>query len=156
MPQRAKSIAEHALHGTTPGAKNSATQSGIPSGRPKFPRHLPANLRPVFKATCKMLETRRALTEADGPLLSLYCKAFARALGEILASVGERYRPLFTLLAGTGLRIGEALGLKTSDLSPDCRMLYGAGVGRNKSLKRPVRYAWSIYRTCWRDFSGRM
>jgi len=45
-------------------------------------------------------------------------------LGEILASSKGQYVMLFTLLAGTGLRIGEALGLKSSDLSPDCRVLY--------------------------------
>jgi integrase len=43
---------------------------------------------------------------------------------EILSSVKQRYRFLFALLAGTGLRIGEALGLKTSDLSPDCCILH--------------------------------
>jgi integrase len=31
---------------------------------------------------------------------------------------------LFALLAGTGLRIGEALGLKTEDLSDDCSVLH--------------------------------
>jgi integrase len=41
---------------------------------------------------------------------------------EILSSVKQRYRFLFALLAGTGLRIGEALGLKTSDL--DCCILH--------------------------------
>ena len=45
-------------------------------------------------------------------------------LGEILTDVSERYRILFALLAGTGLRIGEALGLKGSDLSPDCRTIH--------------------------------
>ena len=45
-------------------------------------------------------------------------------LGEILASVKGRVHMLFALLAGTGLRIGEALGSKTSDLSPDCRVLH--------------------------------
>ena len=45
-------------------------------------------------------------------------------LGEILSSVKNRYAVLFTLLAGTGLRIGEALGLKTSDLADDCRILH--------------------------------
>jgi integrase len=45
-------------------------------------------------------------------------------LGEILSSVKERYAVLFTLLAGAGLRIGEALGLKTSDLSPTCHMFH--------------------------------
>jgi len=45
-------------------------------------------------------------------------------LGEILASVKDKHRVLFTLLAGTGLRMGEALGLKVSDFSSDCRMLH--------------------------------
>jgi integrase len=45
-------------------------------------------------------------------------------LGEILTDVSERYRILFALLAGTGLRIGEALGLKGSDLSLDCRTIH--------------------------------
>jgi integrase len=45
-------------------------------------------------------------------------------LGEILSSARERYAVFFALLAGTGLRIGEALALKPSDLSPDCRVLF--------------------------------
>jgi len=44
-------------------------------------------------------------------------------LGEMLTSTKERYAILFALLAGTGLRIGEALGLKPTDLSADCRVL---------------------------------
>ena len=43
---------------------------------------------------------------------------------EILAGVKERYRLLFALLAGTGLRIGEALALKPTDFGPDCRVLH--------------------------------
>lgn len=42
----------------------------------------------------------------------------------ILANTKTKYAVLFALLAGTGLRIGEALGLKATDLSPDCRILY--------------------------------
>jgi integrase len=45
-------------------------------------------------------------------------------LGEILANAHKRYGLLFALLAGTGLRIGEALGLKPADLSLDCRVLH--------------------------------
>lgn len=45
-------------------------------------------------------------------------------LEEILASTTGRYAVLFALLAGTGLRIGEALGLKSTDLSLDCRVLH--------------------------------
>jgi len=44
-------------------------------------------------------------------------------LGEILASTSKRWAVLFALLAGTGLRIGEALALKPTDLSPDRRVL---------------------------------
>jgi integrase len=46
-------------------------------------------------------------------------------LEEILTNVtSERYAVLFALLAGTGLRIGEVLALKTTDLSPDRRVLH--------------------------------
>ncbi|MGA8012898.1 MAG: tyrosine-type recombinase/integrase [Candidatus Acidiferrales bacterium] len=45
-------------------------------------------------------------------------------LGEILASTSKRWAVLFALLAGTGLRIGEALGLKAEDLSEDCSVLH--------------------------------
>jgi integrase len=45
-------------------------------------------------------------------------------LEEILTSVKNRYRVLFAVLGGTGLRIGEALGLKTTDFGPDCRVLH--------------------------------
>jgi integrase len=45
-------------------------------------------------------------------------------LGEIFANAHKRYGLLFALLAGTGLRIGEALGLKTADFSSDCRVLH--------------------------------
>ena len=44
-------------------------------------------------------------------------------LAEILAGAKDRMRVLFALLAGTGLRIGEALVLKVSDLSSDCRII---------------------------------
>jgi integrase len=36
----------------------------------------------------------------------------------------QKYRVLFTLLPAAGLRIGEALGLRTTDLSPDCRVIH--------------------------------
>jgi hypothetical protein len=41
-------------------------------------------------------------------------------LEAILSSVKDRYRTFFALLAGTGLRIGEAVGLKTTDLADAC------------------------------------
>jgi integrase len=49
-------------------------------------------------------------------------------LGEILTNAHKRshkrYGLLFALLAGTGLRIGEALGLKSGDFSQDCHVLH--------------------------------
>ncbi len=43
---------------------------------------------------------------------------------QVIANSKRRYAVLFVVLAGTGLRIGEALGLKATDLSPDCRIVY--------------------------------
>ena len=44
---------------------------------------------------------------------------------EILSTVRTRkYTMLFALLAGTGLRIGEALALRPSDFGPDRRVLH--------------------------------
>jgi integrase len=44
-------------------------------------------------------------------------------LEAIISSLKPKYAALVALQAGTGLRIGEALGLKITDLSSDCRML---------------------------------
>ncbi len=45
-------------------------------------------------------------------------------LEHVLAGVLPRYRLLVALLAATGLRIGEALGLKTHDVSPDGKVIH--------------------------------
>jgi integrase len=47
----------------------------------------------------------------------------ASELADILSGTCGRWAVLFALLAGTGLRIGEALGLKIEDLSDDCSLL---------------------------------
>ena len=44
-------------------------------------------------------------------------------LQTILANVADRYTLLLALIAGTGLRIGEATGLRHCDFSNDCRVL---------------------------------
>jgi integrase len=59
---------------------------------------------------CKEKQHRPTVTEAD--------------LGAILPGVKTKYAVLFTLLAGTGLRIGEALALRRTDFGPDCRVLH--------------------------------
>lgn len=38
----------------------------------------------------------------------------------------RRYFALFALLAGSGLRVGEALALRPEDFSPDCRVVHVA------------------------------
>jgi integrase len=45
-------------------------------------------------------------------------------LVEILTTVRTKYAVLFAILAGTGLRIGEALALRSTDFGPDCRVLH--------------------------------
>src|SRR6266705_1035501 len=56
-------------------------------------------------------QRRPTVTEAD--------------LAQILSNVKKRkYAVLFALLAGTGLRIGEALALRSIDFGPDCRVLH--------------------------------
>ena len=56
-------------------------------------------------------QRRPTVTEAD--------------LKEIVSTVSNRkYAMLFALLAGTGLRIGEALALRPTDFGPDCRVLH--------------------------------
>src|SRR5208282_5239957 len=58
----------------------------------------------------KELQRRPTLTETE--------------VTEVLASAKGRYAPLFALLAGTGLRIGEALAVKSTDFVSDCRVLH--------------------------------
>jgi integrase len=48
----------------------------------------------------------------------------AREVEQVLSRAKGRYLVLFALLAGSGLRAGEALGLKVGEhVSPDCRTL---------------------------------
>jgi len=58
----------------------------------------------------KELQRRPTLTETE--------------VTEVLASTKGRCAALFALLAGTGLRIGEALGVKSTDLESDYRVLH--------------------------------
>ena len=57
-------------------------------------------------------------------------------VSEILAGTKGRYRAMFALLAGSGLRIGEALAVKDTSLSPDCRILkVSTSIWRGKEQK---------------------
>lgn len=62
-------------------------------------------------------------------------------VGQILANALPRYVTFFALLAGTGLRIGEALALKRNDLSSDYRLLHvthSVWHGREQEPKTPA------------------
>lgn len=48
----------------------------------------------------------------------------AEQVSAIVSNAKGRYQVLLVLLAGTGLRIGEALALKTTNLDPDCRVIH--------------------------------
>lgn len=59
-------------------------------------------------------------------------------LKEILSTVCRKYAMLFALLAATGLRIGEALALRTTDFRSDCRVLYvRRSIWRNQQEQEP-------------------
>ena len=84
-------------------------------------------------------------------------------LGEIFGSTKGRYAVFFVLLAGTGLRIGEALGLKSTDLSPDCRVLHvlrSVWHGQEQEPKPPnavreVDIAEPLSQLLWEYVNGR-
>ncbi len=62
-------------------------------------------------------------------------------VGEITSHPSFRFGVLFTLLAGTGLRIGEALALKASDFTDDFRVLHvtrSIWHGREQEPKTPA------------------
>jgi len=48
----------------------------------------------------------------------------APQIEHILSAVKEKYSVLFALLAGSGLRIGEGLGLRVTDLADDCTVIH--------------------------------
>jgi integrase len=70
-------------------------------------------------------------SQRSGDVVAVYRREKPRVtvteadLKEILSTVRTRkYTILFALLAGTGLRIGEALALRPTDFGPDCRVLH--------------------------------
>jgi P27 family predicted phage terminase small subunit len=77
MPQRAKTIKEHLLHGTVPqGTPDKPSQ--FAGGRPKYPRHLSPIARAEFKRAVQMLEQRKTITPGDYTTLAVYAEVFAR------------------------------------------------------------------------------
>jgi P27 family predicted phage terminase small subunit len=73
-----KSDKLHVLMGTKPHDRTPEITSTLTAGRPKFPKSLSGDAKRVFKQLCRQLAERRALTEGDGHLLSLYATIWDR------------------------------------------------------------------------------
>jgi integrase len=76
-------------------------------------------------------------------------------ISAVIKSVKERYVVLFALVAGTGLRIGEALAVRADDFDPTCRVLqyrevYGGGASKHRRLR--TRFDSLISPSHWRKF----
>lgn len=77
MPQPRKSEAEHALHGTISQAEVPDAPP-VESTKPRVPKHLSSEAKAIFRDYMRKLAARRALTQADGPLLELAAQLTAR------------------------------------------------------------------------------
>jgi P27 family predicted phage terminase small subunit len=75
MGRPAKELSKHELHGTKRQVQET---SGFVGGRPKFPKHLSAPARKIYKRTVALLEARQVLTEGDEQLIAQYAEITAR------------------------------------------------------------------------------
>ncbi|OLC29925.1 MAG: hypothetical protein AUH28_16340 [Acidobacteria bacterium 13_1_40CM_56_16] len=90
MGRKAYDAATLWLHGSKHGSQAAAPgESTVRAGRPRYPAGLTAAARRVFKELCAMLEERRALTRADGELLSLYASLSDRRARELALAESE-------------------------------------------------------------------
>ena len=86
-------------------------------------------------------QSRRTVTEAE--------------ISDLLKSLKERYAVLVALVAGTGLRIGEALVVRTEDFYPDCQVLHvrrSVCIDASKHRKLRTRFDSWISRRHWHKF----
>jgi len=88
MPAHRISDELHELHGSESKANEAPP---VVSGRPRVPRHLSKEEKVEFRAFCRQLESRRALTPADGPLIELAAvlRCRARKAERMVAEQGE-------------------------------------------------------------------
>lgn len=100
MPTPRKSDAMHALSGT----KSQATTPDVivQPGRPKFPKNISKELRPLFKRVCALLEERRNLTAGDGELILLFVVTYDRWQRALAKVQEEGEVRLYTRLDSNG------------------------------------------------------
>ena len=89
MGRRPHSPHELWLSGAAKSQAAAATESSVRAGRPRYPAGLTTAARRTFKDLCAMLEERRALTRADGELLSLYASLSDRRTRELALAEAE-------------------------------------------------------------------
>jgi P27 family predicted phage terminase small subunit len=76
MARPKKSLALHALQGTTPEWAAGAVQ--YRAGKPKMPPDLPEAGKAKWREMVALLHSRGTLTRADGPVLELYIATWLR------------------------------------------------------------------------------
>src|SRR5437870_4478049 len=89
MGRRPHSPQELWLAGAAKSQAAAPTESTVRAGRPRYPAGLSTAARRTFKELCGMLEERRALTRADGELLSLYASLSDRRTRELALAEAE-------------------------------------------------------------------
>jgi len=88
MGRQEKSAFEHALTGTAP--KGVHIESSISASLPRPPKFLSKEAKKKFRGLVKQLAARRAVTQGDTDLITIYCRTFMRWLqaSESLDSAG--------------------------------------------------------------------
>jgi P27 family predicted phage terminase small subunit len=77
--RQAKDIALHELQGTTLRSSMPG-ESAVPGSLPRPPKFLSKEARKKFKGLVKQLAPRRAVTQGDCDLITIYCRTFMRWL----------------------------------------------------------------------------
>ena len=68
----------------------------------------------------------------------------AKALGPSGTLAGEMYFTLFGLMASTGLRRAEAIGLRLGDVTPDGLLIRGAKFGKSRLVSLSTGVQWYL------------
>src|SRR5215472_17509738 len=100
MPTPRKDDATHRLQGTRSQAKDEG--ESVAPGRPKFPKDLGKEARPVFKRIVALLEKRRHITEGDVELLRIYAVTYVRHSKALAKLEAEGEVRVYTRLDSNG------------------------------------------------------
>jgi P27 family predicted phage terminase small subunit len=99
-----KDIFDHQLQGTVPRYGPGA-ESHVAGSLPKPPKFLSKEARKKFKQLVKQLSDRRAVTQGDGDLITIYCSTHERWLQALEAIRNEGVVVKYERLGADGCRI---------------------------------------------------